>query len=157
AAALPPRDLWRLKKPVLQENYHAEVPRLTGEQRSRREPRTRCRCDERSNGTGASEPSLLAGLLHDADGHPMTPTHAVKGGRRYRYYVSQPLITQGRSATQTGWRIPAGDIEQLVGERLCGFLANEADVHKAIEQPVPEGTEQQRLITRARELAAGWS
>src|SRR5262249_10447131 len=69
----------------------------------------------------------------------------------------QPLITQGRSAAQTGWRIPAGDIEQLVGERLCGFLANEADVHKAIEQRVSEGAEQQRLITRARELAAAWS
>src|SRR5215831_14229687 len=109
------------------------------------------------NGTGASEPSLLAGLLHDAGGHRMTPTHAVKGGRRYRYYVSQPLITQGRSAVQTGWRIPAGDIEQLVGERLCGFLANEADVHKAIEQSVSEGVEQQRLIIRARELAASWS
>jgi site-specific DNA recombinase len=112
---------------------------------------------ERSNGTGASEPSLLAGLLHDADGHRMTPTHAVKGGRRYRYYVSQPLITQGRSAAQVEWRIPAGDIEQLVVERLCGFLANEADVHDAIEQHAPGGAEQQRLITRARELAASWS
>src|SRR5262249_125569 len=43
------------------------------------------------------------------------------------------------------------------GERLCGFLANEADVHKAIEQRMSEVTEQQRLITRARELAASWS
>src|SRR5262249_24897857 len=82
---------------------------------------------------------------------------AVKGGRRYRYYVSQPLITQGRSAAQVGWRIPAGDIEQLVGERLCGFLANEGDVHKEIEQGAPEGAEQQRLMSRARELAASLS
>jgi hypothetical protein len=26
----------------------------------------------------------------------MTPTHAVKKGTRYRYYVSRPLITKDR-------------------------------------------------------------
>ena len=41
----------------------------------------------------------------------MTPTHAVKKGRRYRYYVSTPLITGTRSDHAKGWRIPAGDIE----------------------------------------------
>src|SRR5204863_2245989 len=40
------------------------------------------------------QPSLLAGLLFDGDGHRMTPSHAVKGGTRYRYYVSRPLITK---------------------------------------------------------------
>jgi hypothetical protein len=28
-------------------------------------------------------------MLFDGDGNPMTPTHATKKGRRYRYYVSQ--------------------------------------------------------------------
>src|SRR5262249_60331885 len=42
---------------------------------------------------GAVEPSLLAGLLVDARGERLTPSHAVKKGRRYRYYVSTPLIT----------------------------------------------------------------
>src|SRR5712675_664187 len=35
----------------------------------------------------AAEPSLLAGLLVDARGERLTPSHAVKKGRRYRYYV----------------------------------------------------------------------
>src|SRR5262249_12123132 len=34
----------------------------------------------------AAEPSLLAGLLFDAGGERLTPSHAVKKGRRYRYY-----------------------------------------------------------------------
>ncbi len=33
--------------------------------------------------------SLLAGLIHDAHGELMTPSHAVKKGVRYRYYVSK--------------------------------------------------------------------
>jgi DNA invertase Pin-like site-specific DNA recombinase len=40
----------------------------------------------------ASEPSLLAGLLVDARGERLTPSHAVKKGRRYRYYVAAALI-----------------------------------------------------------------
>src|SRR5438477_12699964 len=38
----------------------------------------------------AAEPSLLAGLLFDARGERLTPSHAVKKGR-YRYYVSAAL------------------------------------------------------------------
>ncbi len=33
----------------------------------------------------AAEPSLLAGLLFDASGGRLTPSHAVENGRRYRY------------------------------------------------------------------------
>ena len=35
----------------------------------------------------AAEPSLLTGMLSDAQGNRFTPSHAVKNGRRYRYYV----------------------------------------------------------------------
>src|SRR6267143_304344 len=37
---------------------------------------------------GASAPSLLAGLLVDSTGERLTPSHAVKKGRRYRYYTA---------------------------------------------------------------------
>jgi hypothetical protein len=44
---------------------------------------------------GPKPPSraLLAGLLVDAQGERLTPLHAVKKGRRYRYYISVALIT----------------------------------------------------------------
>ena len=41
-------------------------------------------------------PSVLAGLVFDAEGNRYTPTHAVKKGRRYRYYTSQAVIQKRR-------------------------------------------------------------
>lgn len=37
---------------------------------------------DRMAATRAKEPSLLAGLLHNPAGRPMTPTHAGKDGKR---------------------------------------------------------------------------
>src|SRR5271167_613681 len=41
---------------------------------------------------------------------PYRPTHAVKNGRRYRYYVSRPLIIGARADAAPGLRIPAAEI-----------------------------------------------
>src|SRR5207237_8794684 len=46
----------------------------------------------------AAEPSLLAGLLADAPGERLPPSHAVKNGRRYRYSVSAALVTDAGPA-----------------------------------------------------------
>src|SRR3954462_3353951 len=62
---------------------------------------------ERSTGERAKNPSLLTGLLFDGDGNRMTPTHAVKNGRRYRYYVSHPLVPGTRATSPNGMRVPA--------------------------------------------------
>jgi hypothetical protein len=51
---------------------------------------------ERNSSARHRQPSLLAGLLYDGDGNRMTPSHAVKNGTRYRYYVSGSLITKDR-------------------------------------------------------------
>jgi site-specific DNA recombinase len=51
--------------------------------------------------------SLLGGLLYDETGDRLTPSHAVKDGRRYRYYISQRLM-QARKRDASGWRLPAG-------------------------------------------------
>jgi site-specific DNA recombinase len=48
---------------------------------------------ERNSGSRTRQASLLTGLLFDSDGNRMTPSHAIKKGTRYRYYVSRPLIT----------------------------------------------------------------
>jgi hypothetical protein len=50
--------------------------------------------DDRQRKAKAAEPSLPAGLLVDARGQRLTPSHAVKKFRRYRYYVSAALITE---------------------------------------------------------------
>ena len=47
----------------------------------------------RTTGSDAKQPSVLAGLTFDEYGERLTPSHAVKKGTRYRYYVSTSLIT----------------------------------------------------------------
>jgi DNA invertase Pin-like site-specific DNA recombinase len=64
-------------------------------------------------GFNTKTPSLLAGLLVDEDGERMTPSHASKAGRRYRYYVSRPATEKSSNAGAT-WRLPAKEIEGVV-------------------------------------------
>jgi hypothetical protein len=61
---------------------------------------------ERATGERVLSPSLLAGLLYDGQGHRMTPSHAVKKGMRYRYYVSQPLINKPAKPHPRGFASP---------------------------------------------------
>src|SRR5262245_61539804 len=86
----------------------------------------------RSLAVGAEAPSLLAGLIFDGDGNPMTPTHATKKGRRYRYYVSASLLASDRPRAQGGMRVPAGDIEGLVRDRLRALFSSRTDVGDAL-------------------------
>ena len=81
---------------------------------------------------GAEAPSLLAGLIVDADGSRMTPTHAKKRAKRYRYYVSASLLDRDHSRAQKGMRIPAGDIEALVLDRLRVFFSSRIDVSETL-------------------------
>src|SRR5438105_1187523 len=87
---------------------------------------------ERSLAVGAEAPSLLAGLIVDADGNRMTPTHASKKAKRYRYYVSTSLLAGDRPQAQKGMHVPAGDIEGLVLDRLRVFFSSRTDVADAL-------------------------
>ncbi len=73
----------------------------------------------------ARQPSLLAGFVFDSEGRAMTPSHATKPGKRYRYYVTRPDQLDGSPA----WRVSAHDLERLVCERLAAFLADTKEVH----------------------------
>mgnify|MGYP001118013084 CR=1 FL=1 len=54
---------------------------------------------QRANNVKIRHPSgsWLAGRIIDDRNHPMTPTHAVKNGVRYRYYVSKPSTDGART------------------------------------------------------------
>jgi DNA invertase Pin-like site-specific DNA recombinase len=108
---------------------------------------------DRATGAAAKYPSLLAGLAFDDSGERLTPTHAVKKGTRYRYYVSKSLITGAAKDHSQGRRLPAGNLEGLVIGRLRAFLADEGAVLGAITQAEQDGTQQKRLITRGRQIS----
>ena len=61
----------------------------------------------------AAHPSPLAGKLFDETGDRLTPSHASKGGKRYRYYVSRRLVAgDDNDVSCTGWRLPADRLER---------------------------------------------
>ncbi|MBV8922842.1 recombinase family protein, partial [Bradyrhizobium sp.] len=101
---------------------------------------------ERASGRRAKHPSLLAGLVFEASGERLTPSHAVKKGRRYRYYVSSSLVRGTRSDRSKGWRIPAGDLEDLVIGRLRDFLADPMAILDAVAGESHSGSTQRQLI-----------
>jgi site-specific DNA recombinase len=80
----------------------------------------------------ATEPSLLAGVLVDARGERLTPSHAVKKGRRYRYYVSTALITEPGTDRPQGWRLAAQEIEDAVIKVLSDANDQAGDVARAL-------------------------
>ena len=112
---------------------------------------------ERSMAVGAEAPSLLAGLIFDSDSARLSPTHAVKKGKRYRYYVSTALITRSRSEHPNGQRIPAGDIEGLVLDRLRAFFASGAEVSDAVAPLGLDAAPQRAVLDRSAKLAERWT
>jgi hypothetical protein len=79
---------------------------------------------KRRSGAPAKEPSLLAGLAYDGCGTRMTPSHAVKDGKRYRYYLSNNLIAGRDTNPSGGLRIPAHEFEGHVATAICMFLTD---------------------------------
>ncbi len=68
------------------------------------------------------EASKLEGLIFDDRDNLMVPVHTKRAARRYRYYVSRPVLTgQGRAGSLH--RIPAGVLEQFLAERIGPMLA----------------------------------
>jgi site-specific DNA recombinase len=110
----------------------------------------------RVNGEHAEAPSLLAGVLYDETGERMSPTHANKKGQRYRYYVSQALLKGRRGTAPLGRRVPAGELEALIENRLAAFLSTQTEVFAAIEPEVTDAMESSGLIARAAEFAGSW-
>jgi hypothetical protein len=120
---------------------------------------TQARCARRS-GLNANHPSLLAGMLCDPAGEPMTATHATKAGRRYRYYVSNALITGTREDNAEALRLPAAALEKVVVARLTRLLADGPSLLQALRsagQLPSEGGQQRRLLSAAQGLVDRWN
>ncbi len=101
---------------------------------------------DRRLGKNATEPSLLAGMIYDTQGHLMTPSHAKKGPRRYRYYVSG--LSDNAEHGDRPLRIPAGEIERLVRAGIAEFLGDAGQIANATDSLLVNADDQASAIAK---------
>src|SRR5438445_1629153 len=85
------------------------------------------------HGPATGPRSPLIGKLFDEAGHRLTPSHATKAGRRYRYYVSRPLVTDTAEQHSGAWRIPATQLENLIATEAAAMLAEPGAIAAVLE------------------------
>jgi hypothetical protein len=94
--------------------------------------------------------SLLMGILYDQNGNRFTPSHAIKNGKRYRYYVSQAVI-RGVKKQSGPVRLPAEEIEQLVVTQLRLFLQSPQRLLDILANVARGTIESQSIMTVSQE------
>jgi site-specific DNA recombinase len=70
--------------------------------------------------------SFLVGKLYDDRGNRMGSSHASKGGRRWRYYVSRAALSGRWKEAGSIVRIPAPEIENSIANAVGAYLAARA-------------------------------
>jgi site-specific DNA recombinase len=118
-----------------------------------RQPKTGGSMDACSRTNSQTTPRGIGSMVFDETGERLTPTHAVKKGTRYRYYVSTSLITGAVKSQSNGRRIPAANLEGLVINRLRTFLGDEGAILDAIHDECHDGVSQRGLIDSGRQIA----
>jgi site-specific DNA recombinase len=72
--------------------------------------------------------ALLTGRIFDDRGHRMTPTHCVKKGVRYRYYISTALLHGQSSDAGSMSRVPGPEIEAVAAKAVRQRIENAGDL-----------------------------
>jgi site-specific DNA recombinase len=114
-------------------------------------PAQACRPNPRRHARAA------AGLLYGPDGAAFSPTHTRKGGRLYRYYVSQTVLKHGAGACPVG-RVPAGEIEAAVIDQLRAVFRQPeivAGTWKARE-PMPTTSSEADILAALQQFDPLW-
>ena len=95
---------------------------------------------QRAAGNCQSSDALLAGKLFDDRGNRMSPSHAAKDGRRWRYYVSQAVLQGRKHEAGSVARVPALEIERRVAEAVrAASSASNGQGWQELHQPKASG------------------
>ena len=95
---------------------------------------------QRTAGNCQNLDAPLVGKLFDDRRNRMSPSHAAKGGRRWRYYVSQAILQGRKHEAGSVARAPALEIERQVAEavRAASAASNRQGRHE-LHQPKASG------------------
>jgi hypothetical protein len=80
----------------------------------------------------------------------MTPSHAVKKGKRYRYYITH--AAELRAGEPQAWRMPAADLEAAVVGRLTQYLRDHREL-ATLAGASPTATHLRALLDKASHIA----
>jgi hypothetical protein len=97
------------------------------------------------------------GKLFDERGRPLTPTHANKKGRRYRYYVSHSdALDDDRlnQAANDGWKLSARDVEARVGDVIAAMVSDSAKIAEAAMVGSMHAADLRALLSATRAASA---
>jgi len=108
--------------------------------------------DRRSRGN-SQHSSVLTGMIRDHADRPMSPSHAVKNKRRYRYYVSSMAAapSHGADIKAPALRLPAADLEHAIIEAGASVLS---DQHIIMDLPQIDAHATTRRFEAAAVLAS---
>ena len=110
---------------------------------------------DRMLGTAEKQVSLLSGILFDARGERMTPTHSTKNSTRYRYYISRSLLAG--TVKHLGQRIPAASLETLVIGRIHNWLGDRVAMLDIVRSHASDAATQKRLMNSLEQCMATWA
>jgi site-specific DNA recombinase len=99
--------------------------------------------------------SLLTGILFDEEGNRLTPTHALKNGKRYRYYTSQAVIRKSGEVGPAG-RIPALELEHAISSRILESLCSPLEMLNAAKEIGIQEANSRNFLKRAGRKAQKW-
>ena len=99
----------------------------------------------------ARSEALLPGRIFDDRGNKMSPSHALKKGVRYRYYVSSPVVQGRKGEAGSVKRVPAVEIEKLVIGALRDHASTSRQATKLTDKELVE-TRLGRAVIRGHEI-----
>lgn len=99
---------------------------------------------------------MLSGLVFDERGNAFSSTHAVKNGKRYRYYVNQALIQFRPEDAGVVHRIAAHEGEQLLCRKLQHLFHDPTQLADLLEIPNDDRETLVALQIGAGRLALAW-
>ena len=105
-------------------------------------------------GTAEKQVSLLSGILFDARGERMSPTHATKNSTRYRYYISRSMLAG--TVKDSGQRIPASSLEAIVTGHIHNWLGDRAAMLDIIQSRASDAATQKRLMVGLEQCLTTW-
>ena len=96
------------------------------------------------------EKSPLMGRLVDEQGVGLTPSHARKGVKKYRYYISRSGSARGDLEARRGWRVPARELEARVAVAIGEMLGDESALLTAPQQTNLDSGRVEQVLQAAR-------